>query len=126
MAVSESPIATLPSLFCHSPQQKWPDDPPNVNEQLSQMRTLVASLDNFKPNPDPKYLLRFLRAKKYNVDKAFLSYKKMHAARLVKPDEYFPRGSGSKEVMRVFELRCCAILPQVSNTKIKSFHLIRI
>lgn len=81
---------------------------------LAEFRTMVADIQEFKPRLDDEFLLRFLRAKKFNLHRAVKTYKRYFRIRLVDPDRFMPVGKGPKDYVDAFQLAVGTLLPKLN------------
>ncbi|XP_022668303.1 alpha-tocopherol transfer protein-like isoform X2 [Varroa destructor] len=71
---------------------------------LKELSEKVRQIENFNPRVDENFLLRFLRSKKFDVEKAYKSYRKFHTIRLIDPARYLPVGVGPLRYKPAFDL----------------------
>ncbi|OQR77050.1 alpha-tocopherol transfer protein-like [Tropilaelaps mercedesae] len=81
---------------------------------LDEFRSTVAGIKEFRPRLDDEFLLRFLRAKKFNLQRAVRTYKRYFRIRLVDPERFMPVGKGPKDYAGAFELEVGALLEQLN------------
>lgn len=69
---------------------------------LLEFRERVNSLEDMIPRLDDAFLIRFLRAKKYNQEKALRMYRNFFRVRLLDPTVYSPVGKGPKDYIHLY------------------------
>ncbi|OQR79937.1 alpha-tocopherol transfer protein-like [Tropilaelaps mercedesae] len=89
--------------------RKRAEDELGETDQLREMaliefRVRVRSLPNLVPRLDDDFLIRFLRAKKYDQDKALRLYRNFFRVRLFDPNVYSPMGKGPKDFQHLYNL----------------------
>lgn len=80
-------------------------------ETLEELRNLLEEQDEFYPKLEDDYLIRFLRAKKYDVNKAFRLLRQYYRCRLIAPEKFCPIGLGPKDIKHLYDLRMGMLLP---------------
>ncbi|OQR71174.1 alpha-tocopherol transfer protein-like [Tropilaelaps mercedesae] len=79
---------------------------------LLEFRERVECIKEFKPCLDERFLLGFLRVRKFDVDRAMKSYKKFFKMRLLNPKKFCPMGEGTRDLREKFQLGVTTILPR--------------
>lgn len=78
---------------------------------LNEFRNRLGKVEDFKPKMDDDiFLMRFLRAKKFNVDKAYKLLCNFYSVRLLKPKLYVPIGKGPKDFKHLYDLECGVLM----------------
>lgn len=72
---------------------------------LLEFRERVKSLPDMVPRVDDALLVRFLRAKKYDQEKALRMYRNFYRVRLLDPSIYVPVGRGPADCDELYGLR---------------------
>lgn len=79
---------------------------------LRQFTELLQTQDEFRPRMDEEYLVRFLRAKKYNVGKAFNLMRNFYRCRLIAPAKFSPIGLGPRDLKHLYDFKMGFVLPK--------------
>lgn len=69
-----------------------------------EFKQLVQELPDCVPRLEEDFLVRFLRAKKYDKEKALRMYKNFFKVRQLDPKIYSPVGKGPKDVVELYKL----------------------
>ena len=80
-------------------------------QALREFRKKLDMVVEFTPKvDDDRFLLRFLRARKFNVEKAYKLMCNFYKVRLQNPSLYVPVGMGPKDFAQLYDLECGTIL----------------
>lgn len=80
-------------------------------QALREFRKKLDMVEEFTPKvDDDRFLLRFLRARKFNVDKAYKLMCNFYKVRLQNPSLYVPVGMGPKDFAQLYDLECATLL----------------
>lgn len=79
---------------------------------LEQLTEMLLSQDEFRPRMDKDYLIRFLRAKKFDVKKAFSLIRNFYRCRLLSPAKFAPIGIGPLDLKPLYDLEMGYVLPK--------------
>lgn len=79
---------------------------------LEKLTEMLLSQKEFQPRMDQDYLLRFLRAKKFNAAKAYNLVRNFYRCRLIKPAKFSPIGVGPLDLKPLYDLDMGIILPK--------------
>lgn len=83
-------------------------------DKVKQLRNLITASDiNQKGRDDEAFLLRFLRAKKFDVDKAFSMIKKYYCLKEHSPELFHVSPPSDMKSMLEMQIQC--MLPQKDN-----------
>lgn len=81
---------------------------------LQEFKAIVLEIKDFRPRTDDEFLLRFLRAKKFDLDRAVSTYKRYFRIRLVDPERFMPKGKGPKDYAEAFKLQVGTLLERLN------------
>lgn len=94
--------------------QELGETPEVRRKLLTEFRSTVSEIREFRPRLDEDFLLRFLRAKKFNLQRAVKTYKRYFRIRLVDPERFMPIGKGPKDYAGAYELKVGTLLKQLN------------
>ncbi|XP_063239563.1 clavesin-2-like isoform X2 [Bacillus rossius redtenbacheri] len=93
----------LPPELARRAQEELNENPDTVHEEIEKLRSLVADEKNLHIRTDDAFLLRFLRARKFDVRKAFHMLQRYYVMKLRCPELFkVPRPS---EKMHILEMQ---------------------
>ncbi|XP_003741615.3 clavesin-2-like [Galendromus occidentalis] len=90
------------------------ETPERREKCLQEFKEIVMEIKDFKPRTDDEFLLRFLRAKKFDLDRAVSTYKRYFRIRLVDPERFMPKGKGPKDYAEAFKLQVGTLLERLN------------
>ncbi|OQR78406.1 alpha-tocopherol transfer protein-like [Tropilaelaps mercedesae] len=98
--------------FAKRAEQELGETPEIRARALQQLAEKLRTQNEFRPRMEEDYLIRFLRAKKFDVERAFSLMRNFYRCRLISPSKFLPIGIGPKDVKHLYDLRMGLILPK--------------